>query len=201
MAVSSRYEATGRTRQKARTRAALLAAARELLRGGVTPTVEQAAEHARISRTTAYRYFGNQRALLAATYPELEATSLLGGAAASDDPATRLDAVLERMGRRLLETEAELRAQLRLSLEARAGDEELPLRQGRAIAWLEEALEPLSDRLGDRGVHRLALAIRAAAGIEAFVWLVDVARVSREDALEIMRDSAHALLRDATSRR
>jgi len=45
----------------------MLAATRELLAEGVTPTVEQAAERAAISRTTAYRYFPNQRALLIAS--------------------------------------------------------------------------------------------------------------------------------------
>ena len=72
------YELTGRTKQKARTRAALIAATRDLLAQGVTPTVEQAAESASISRTTAYRYFPNQRALLVAAHPEIETRSLLG---------------------------------------------------------------------------------------------------------------------------
>src|SRR5262245_23364797 len=51
------YEATGRTHQKHRTRDALIAAARELVAKGLTPTVEEAAAAAAISRTTAYRYF------------------------------------------------------------------------------------------------------------------------------------------------
>ena len=63
MGMAIPYESTGRTRQKARTRAAMVAATRELLAEGVAPTVEQAAERAAVSRTTAYRYFPNQRAL------------------------------------------------------------------------------------------------------------------------------------------
>src|SRR4051794_3576256 len=43
-AMSTSYQTTGRTRQKARTRAALVAATRELLAEEVTPTVEQAAD-------------------------------------------------------------------------------------------------------------------------------------------------------------
>src|SRR3954467_14521649 len=85
------YEQTGRTRQKARTRNALVAAARALLAGGSTPTVEQAADAAEIARATAYRYFPNQRALLLATYPELDAPSLVA-APGVDDPADRLPA-------------------------------------------------------------------------------------------------------------
>ena len=76
--------ATGRTHQKARTRNALVDITRTLLASGRTPTVEEAAEAAGISRATAYRYFPNQRALLVAAHPEIDATSLLG-----DDRAGR----------------------------------------------------------------------------------------------------------------
>ena len=57
---------------------------------------------------------------------------------------------------------------------------ELPLRQGRAIGWLREALEPLSDKLGDAGLHQLALALRSVCGIETRVWLRDVAGLDPE---------------------
>jgi hypothetical protein len=43
------------------------------------------------------------------------------------------------------------------------------------IPWFEEALEPLRRRLGDDGVHRLAVALRSACGIETRVWLSDIA--------------------------
>jgi len=45
--------------------------------------------------------------------------------------------------------------------------------------------------------RRLATAIRAATGIEAFVWMVDVARLPREEAASTMRWTARALLRSA----
>jgi AcrR family transcriptional regulator len=195
--MSTPYELTGRTSQKARTRNALVAAARELLAEGVTPTVEQAADRSEISRTTAYRYFQNQRALLLATYPELDSPSLLG-ADAPADPLARLEAAVGHFTRQVLDHEPELRAQLRLSLEPTPrppGD--LPLRRGRAIGWFEDALEPLRDRMTEAEVHRLALAIRATTGIEALVWLTDIARVTREEAVEIMRSSAVTLARAA----
>src|SRR5271165_6211507 len=71
------YELTGRHQQKARTRQALVEATRRLLAEGADPTVEEAAAGARISRTTAYRYFPNQRTLLAAAHPETDQASLL----------------------------------------------------------------------------------------------------------------------------
>jgi AcrR family transcriptional regulator len=190
--VSTPYELTGRTSQKARTRGALVAAARKLLAEGVLPTVEQAADRAAISRTTSYRYFANQRALLRATYPELDTPSLLADDAPAD-PLERLDAVVADIAAQILEYEPELRAQLRHSLDPAATADELPLRQGRAIGWYEDALAPLRDRLSASDLRRVVHAIRAATGIEAFVWLVDVAGHDREEAVELMRWSAQAL--------
>src|SRR3712207_4564037 len=140
MGIAISYEETGRTRQKARTRAALVEAARELLARGSTPTVEDAAEAAGISRATAYRYFPNQRALLVAAHPEIGATALLGEDPPAD-PQERLDRTIRELLRLTLDTETELRTMLRLSLDPAPGDE-LLLRQGRAIAWIDEALAP-----------------------------------------------------------
>jgi AcrR family transcriptional regulator len=193
------YELTGRTEQKARTRAALIAATRDLLAQGVTPTVEQAAASASISRTTAYRYFPNQRALLVAAHPEIETQSLLGPSPPAD-AAARLEIVTEAMARLFVDTEPELRTMLRLSLERSSPqDEKLPLRQGRAIGWLEDALAPLRAELPEAERRRLVLAIRCAVGIEALVWLTDVAGLSREEAVEVMRWSARALFRSAVA--
>src|SRR5689334_13134705 len=91
--MSTAYEAHGRTAQKQRTRAALVAAARDLIAEGLAPSVEATADAASISRTTAYRYFPNQRALVAAAYPETEATSLLPPGA-PEDPEARLELVM-----------------------------------------------------------------------------------------------------------
>jgi len=197
MAVSIRYEQAGRTRQKQRTRSALVTAARDLVANGQTPTVEAAAARATISRTTAYRYFPNQRVLLLAAHPEMEAHSLLPESA-PQDVAIRLDMVIAAFLRLIVDTEAQQRTMLRLSLDpdpSHHGD--LPLRQGRAIGWIGEALTPLRGRLSNRDLRRLAIAIRSVAGIEPLVWLTDVGGLSRKEAVELMRWSAGALLRAA----
>ncbi len=184
------YEATGRHEQKARTRSALVAATRALLAGGRTPTVDEVAEAAGISRTTAYRYFPNQRTLLIAAHPEIQELSLLP-ADAPEDPAARLDLVLRELTRLTVEWEPQLRTSLRLSLEPDA--ERTPLRQGRAIDWISDALAPLRRTHPDLDRHRLAVAIRSAAGIEALVWLTDVAGYSRAEATDLMCWSARAM--------
>jgi AcrR family transcriptional regulator len=191
------YLHTGRTSQKVRTRDALIAAARQLLAEGATPTVEAAAAEASVGRTTAYRYFPNSRALLAATFPEIEMDSLLGEDP-PEDPLARLEIVAEGLTRQLFEYEPELRAQLRLVLEGEpVGSDSLPLRRGRRIGWIEEALSPLRGRMSEGELRRLILGIGATLGIEAFVWLTDMAGLSREEAVEVMRSNARELLRSA----
>jgi AcrR family transcriptional regulator len=153
-------------------------ATRRLLAGGRAPTVEEAAGEAGISRATAYRYFPNQRALLVAAYPELVSDSLLPG----DAPTgleERLDLAVGELVARVLEHEAELRTMLR---------------QGRAVRWLEEALAGVLPEIGPSAFRRLVLAIRSATGIEALVWLTDVAGLTRDEAGDLMRWSARALL-------
>ena len=201
MSMGVSYEQRGRTNQKARTREALIAATRAMIAQGSTPTVEDTAAAAGISRATAYRYFPNQRALLVAAHPEMEARSLLGPDAPAD-AADRLDAVIAEFHRVVLTTEPELRTALRLSLDPSTADEERSvLRKGRAIGWFEDALAPLRGRIPKRELRKLVLAIRSAAGIEALVWLTDVAGLSRDEAAEVMRWSARALLRSALADR
>src|ERR1700704_5927639 len=109
MRMSMPYELNGgRLAQKRRTREALIVAARQLVASGDAPTVEAAAGGASISRTTAYRYFPNQRALLAAAHPETATESLL-----PDDPPAnveaRLDLVVDAFTRMVAATEAQQR--------------------------------------------------------------------------------------------
>ena len=190
----------GRTQQKTRTRNALVAAAQRLVGEGRSPTVEDAAEVAGISRTTAYRYFRNQAELLAAAHPELVETSLLP----PEPPAgaeERLELVVREITRLVAERESHYRTLLRLSLDPATPPESLVLRQGRAIAWIEDALAPLKPRLSRAEIRRLTLSIRSAVGIEALVWLVDVAGLSRAEALKTMRWSARTLLCGALAER
>lgn len=195
--MSTPYEQTGRTRQKLRTRSDLVAAARTLVaRGGSAPTVEEAATEAAVSRTTAYRYFPNQKALLVAAHPEIETPSLLPPDV-GDDPEARLLAAVRGFIELIVKTELQQRTMLRVSLEQDTLPGELPLRKGRAIEWFEEALAPLQPQLTEAGVSRLAVAVRSTVGIESLVWLTDVAGLSRDQAAELMQWSARALLHHA----
>jgi AcrR family transcriptional regulator len=179
--------------QKHRTLEALVQATRALLASGVTPTVEEAAAKASVSRTTAYRYFPTQHALLVSAYPEIGKESLLG-----EDPPkdirTRFDIVFAEMARQVTDNEVALRAMLRISLEAPSKRGQLILRRGRRRVWIADALSPLRASMEHADFDRLVLAVAAATGIEAFVWLRDMAGLSHTEALEIMRFSAQSLL-------
>ena len=185
------YESTGRTAQKSRTRLALLAATRELLAAGLSPTVEDAAERADVSRTTAYRYFRNQRSLLSAAHPTIAPETLLPVDAPAD-PKARLDMLMTAFTDYNLRWEPQLRTALRLSLDPAA--DQPALRQGRAIGWIVEALTPLQETHPRIDIQRLGIAIRSATGIEALIWLVDIAGYTREQAAATVKITAHALL-------
>lgn len=197
MSESQPYETTGRSAQKMRTRNALVEAARTLISEGGTPTVEEAAAAASISRTTAYRYFPNQHDLLVAAYPDIELESLLG-----NNPPDAVEARLERVVgeylRITIENEATLRAALRLSLDTdEVYREKIHLRKGRVIKWLRDALKPLNNTLPEQDIERTVLAIRAAAGIESLIWLCDIGGLTSDEARDIMMWSAQAILRSA----
>lgn len=174
----------------------MIAAARELLAEGVTPTVEQAAARAGVSRATAYRYFVNQRLLIAAVLPEVDTDSLLP-ADPPQDPVERAVLVASEIMRMTLDNETELRAMLRVSLDPHDQAQELPLRKGRRITWFEDALSPLRPVLGPQRYRRLVLGNAAAVGIETLVWLTDIAAMSRRDAAELLVATARSLTRDA----
>jgi AcrR family transcriptional regulator len=196
---------TGRVNQKRRTRAAIAAAAKDLLSQGVTPTVAQAAELAEVSRTTAYRYFPTQEALLievavntgVGDIEELVAQPL--GAATVED---RMLAVLGALNRRVLEDEAAHRTALRLyldmSLGAPANDDETPVvREGRRTRWIIQTLSQLDEDLSPAERRRLTAALSLVGGVEAIVTLRDVCRMRGDEALEVTEWAARALLRAA----
>ncbi len=195
--MSSGYEQSGRVTQKQRTRQALVDATRALLERGITPTVEEAAASASVSRPTAYRYFPNQNALLAAAHPELAMDSLLPQPA-PQDPIERLDAASAELMRLLLRHETALRAMFRIAADKPPQTRPpLALRTGRRIRWVEDALAPVRDKVEPQRFNRLVLQIAATLGIEPLIWLIDIAHVERREAAEILRSSARELLKGA----
>ena len=75
------------------------------------------------------------------------------------------------------------------------------MNRGLRIGWIEDALAPLRGQMPEDELRRLIYGIGATLGIEAFVWLTDIAALSREEAAAVMRSNALGLLRAARNRR
>lgn len=192
-----------RANQKERTREALVAAAKDLARAGAAPTVAEAAEHARVSRATAYRYFPTQESLL------VEVSDLTPMVAPVEDMLAKLDGddVEDRLAK-LIDTfhpivvaeEVPLRTALRVYLdtwlEARSRGETAPrVREGRRMRWLNVALEPARRQLPKAEWRRLRSALALTLSIDALVVMKDVAQLDDEEALSVLRWAALTLLR------
>jgi AcrR family transcriptional regulator len=191
-----------RANQKERTRSAVVAAATQLLREGGQPTVAQAAELAKVSRATAYRYFPTQEAMLvevAQVNPASEPVerwlaSLEGGA-----PADRLQGLQSTFNDVLITEEVAMRTGLRVYLdtwlESRSkGETPTAVREGRRIRWLDEALGPVRQQLKPAQWRRVRSALALTLGVEALVVMKDVCKVSNEEALATLEWAAQTLL-------
>lgn len=179
-----------RTNQKLRTRAALVAAAGELLRDGRTPTVADAAERAQVSRATAYRYFPTQQALLSETVLDLvmpDADDVV--APAGDDPLDRLDAVVRVIHAVVADNEAAFRSMLVSSLQA----DEAPRRGGRRLAYAERALGPGLEGAPPELRERAVAAVAAFLGIETRIVLQDICGLGERRALRVERWAVRTL--------
>ena len=197
--MTTSYESFGRMNQKRRTRAALISAAGDLVRRGETPTLEQVAEAALVSKSTAYRYFPSQEALLAevlldaAVGPDLEAVyaaAWIPGAAAA-----RLDAVIRADHALVVKHEAAFRTLLRALLAPRTDDPAaVPRRPGNRLRYLAEALAPIHDRLGAQRLQRLVMALSMCVGIESIMVLEDIGGLTPAAAETVKRWAAAALL-------
>jgi AcrR family transcriptional regulator len=190
-----------RANQKARTRGALVDAALELMRRGTPPTVADAAERAKVSRATAYRYFPTQEALLVEITdigPSVEPVEEMLAGLTTDDVGERLRRLLGAMNPIALAEEAPMRAALRVYLDtwfenARRGDD-TPVRAGRRMRWLDDALEPVRRELSPGRYERLRAALALTVSIDAIIVMKDVCHVDDDTALDTLQWAAAALL-------
>ena len=202
--MTSSYESFGRINQKRRTRAALKAATAEFVRRGMTPTVAQVAEAALVSKSTAYRYFPSQEALLAevlldeAVRPDLEA--VYAAAETPGSAAARLDAVVRADHALVVKHETAFRTALRAMLALSTDDRsEVPRRPGNRLRYLAEALSPLEERLGVQRLQRLVMALSMCVGMESIMVMEDICGLSPADAETVKRWAAATLLQATLS--
>ncbi|HXR57321.1 MAG TPA: TetR family transcriptional regulator, partial [Casimicrobiaceae bacterium] len=183
---------------------ALIEAARTLLQDGGMPSVAEAAEAARVSRATAYRYFPTHEALLVEITkvgPAVEPVERALAGLASPDPERRLSDLLDAFNPIVFGEETLMRTALRgyldtwLATRAR-GEPAPPLREGRRLRWLDMALAPVRRELTDRQYRHLRAALALTLGSEALVVMRDVCRIDDDtEAANVLKWTALALLR------
>jgi len=188
---------TGRTAQKARTRQALLSAARRLMERGEKVSVLSAAREAGVSKATAYRYFP------AADTLTLEATldegipppeEIVGDAKDVHERALRVQRYLFALTRG---AEAKFRLFLARALDAwvrDGGDTAHGIRGGRRLAMYEHALAPVRPRMARHEFDFLVRSLSAASGLESYIALKDVCRVDDAAADAIAASNIRAIL-------
>jgi AcrR family transcriptional regulator len=189
-----------------RMRMLLLRTAADLVAKGRAPSVTEVADAADVSRRTAYRYFPTQEQLLTEVSlehlrPQVERA--LKAAAERSSPAEVLDTAVAGMQRIAIENDALLRTIVRLSLEKRLGGQQtnvpssFPLRGSRRVEWIESVLVPVRPLLTPSLFERLVSGLTLCLGIESLITLQDVRRLGAEDAIEICRWVARAMLEAA----
>ena len=175
------------------------------MREGRPPTVAEAAERALVSRATAYRYFPTQESLLldvAKVEPLVKPAQDLVASFSTEDSAQRLAALVATLTRALLSDEALVRTVVRVYMDTwltnqRDGNH-IPVRAARRMRWIDEALRPIGERLGEPGRNRLRCALALTLGTEAVVALKDSAGLDDdEEIVATLEWASDALLRTA----
>jgi AcrR family transcriptional regulator len=195
-------ERTGRPNQRMRTRKDLLQAASRLTKEGRTPTLDEVAEEALVSRATAYRYFPSIEALLveAAVDIAVPEPGELFGNDASTDPLLRLQRVETTLYDMILANEPMLRTMLAHTIQhdMQADDSgKLPRRQNRRTPLIEAALEPARNQFKPAALKPLMRALALIMGTEATIVVKDVLQLDDTEARKMKRWAIRALVEAA----
>jgi AcrR family transcriptional regulator len=195
-------EQSGRFRQRRRTRAAIVAAAADLLRSGRTPSINEVAEAADVSRRTVYLYFPTlEQLLIDATLGMLSQAAVDEAIDAADtggDVTERVTAMIRAVSAMSAETLPLGRSLIRLTVDSPDSTKQAQPRRGyRRIAWIERALEPLRPQLDTARFERLVSALAMVTGWEALIILQDLRGLTPPEQAETSAWAAQALVRAA----
>lgn len=189
-----------RRNQRQRTHDDIIAAAIDLLRSGVTPTMAQIAETSRVSRRAIYLHFPTIEQLLTDAKIGLLSKQAVDAKFELVDPGgdvearvtTMIDAIIENarvtlpLGRSLIK--------LTIDSPTPPGT---PRRGYRRVAWIEKALSPLRSELTPKEFERLVSALAMVIGWEALIILADVRALAPAEQRQTVIWTARAILRKA----
>jgi AcrR family transcriptional regulator len=198
-----------RANQRERTRSAIMEGARKLLLEGKVPSIADAAQEARVSRATAYRYFPTQGALIheameAVLGPSWEQNKQLEGPGGL---AGRMERATSTLFELMRDNEALVRGALLSSLQQwaniQAGQDlsEEPIPRGGRRRMIQETLEPYQKEIDPDTLRRLAIAMSLIVGVEARIVLRDIWHLEDEYAEQILRWIARTLAQATVTQR
>lgn len=189
----------GRANQRRRTRKDLLQAAARLMKQGKTPTLEEVAEEAMVSRATAYRYFPNIETLLVEA--PLDLAMAPPDEVFRDGPAHDPVARLERAEAMFQQMARENERALRMMIANAAtrplrenGEGGVPGRQNRRMPLIEAALEPARKEFKPAELKLLSKALALVTFTEAWVVFKDVLALEETEARKVQRFAIRALV-------
>lgn len=189
-----------RANQRLRTRKDLLVAAAQLLKNGRSPSMDEVAAAALVSRATAYRYFPSLDALLAEAPLEGEVPQpdALFANDPSTDPEERIDRAEAALHQMVYANLPQLRRMLATSLSGNGQrDGGMPKRQNRRTPLIEAALAPARERFDAASYRRLCRALALIFGTESMIVFADILGLGERTARDVKSWAARALVRAA----
>jgi AcrR family transcriptional regulator len=194
MASASTPNHGGRPAQRRRTRTAILDATMQFLRDGRTPTLDEIAAAAEVSRRTIYMHFPTlDQLILDASMGALAGRDIEAefepDTAAAERVATIVDTLYDHaeewlpLGRRMV------------ALTATNPPADGPKRGHRRVDWIQRAVEPLRERLTDEQHDRLVSSLSIVLGWEAMIVLQDIRGHAPDREREVAAWTAQSLVR------
>jgi AcrR family transcriptional regulator len=191
----------GRVNQKQRTRAAIVAAARDLITGSAEVTMPAVARAALVSEATAYRYFPDLVSLLReaveGTWPSQE--QALASVEHSADAVERIGVATERLLRHVQAYQGAVRAMIAASV---VRPETAAMRPGYRFGIIDHALAPLQDSVGQRhpeAFRELKQELAIVVSAEALFTLTDLCGLSPDEAIASAVRAARTITSAAAS--
>lgn len=180
-----------------------MVAAKRFIAEGKTPSVDEVAASAEVSRRTIYMHFSSlDHLLLDATSGLLSERTVepaLNSNTVGDDTFERVDA----LARALLDIAPEAlplgRRLLRLTVETPQGAPRGIRRGYRRIDWIERAVEQLRPQVNDEQFQRLVSGLAIVLGWESMIVLRDICGLKPPEEERVVRWAASSLVAAMTA--